>query len=96
MPYLDRRIDALGEGCLRHRRAMGALAGMGAMFGDHKRLRLRQVKHLPRNMGFRLLRRQRRTAVRAGRRMMIDNPVGLGDLTQRFALVPLLPARLAL
>jgi len=67
------------------------------MFGDDQRLRLGQIKHLPRRVTLlRHLPRQRRAAFGAGRGEMIFDVVGLGYLPQRLARVALLPARLPL
>ena len=63
------------------------------MLGDDERPRLGQIEHLPGAVADARVRIQARAAPGAGRRVMIDHAVGIGDLPQRLAFVTLLPAR---
>ena len=62
------------------------------MLGDDERTRLGQIEHLPGAVVDARVLIQARAAPGAGRRVMIDHDVGIGDLPQRFAFVALLPA----
>src|SRR2546427_6393070 len=64
------------------------------MFGDDERLRLAQIKHLTGAMTSARFRVEAHAAHRTGRRVMIDDFVGIGDLSQSLAFVTLLPTRL--
>ena len=66
---------------------------MCAMLGDDERGWLRQVEHLAGAVAGAHGGRHRRTAGRAGRRIMIDDPVRLGNLPQGLAFMTFLPAR---
>lgn len=65
------------------------------MFGDHERLWLGQIEYLTRGVIHRHVRRQRRAAFATIRGVMIGDLVRLGGLSQGFALVAFLPARLS-
>src|SRR5438552_3211881 len=67
---------------------------MRPMFGDDERLRLGQIKHLTGAMTSARFRVEAHAAHRTGRRVMIDDFVGIGDLSQSLAFVTLLPTRL--
>jgi hypothetical protein len=60
------------------------------MLDDDERRWLRQVEHLAGAVAWR---GHRRTAGRAGRRIIIDDPVRLGNLPQGLAFMTFLPAR---
>ena len=64
------------------------------MFGDDERLRLGQIEHLPDAVADTRVRVEARAAPRAGRRVMIDDVIGISDLPQGLAFVTRLPARL--
>ena len=91
---LHRRVDAIGKRRARLRAAGGALAIVRTMFGDDERLRLGQIKYLTDAMANARFRVEAHAARRAGRRIMIDDVVGISDLSQGLAFVTLLPARL--
>ena len=55
------------------------------MLGDDERPRLGQIEHLPGAVADARVRIQARAAPGAGRRVMIDHDVGIGDLPQRLA-----------
>jgi len=63
------------------------------MFGDDERLRLGQIEHLTGAMIDARFRIEARAARRARRWVMIDDLVGISDLSQGLAFVTLLPAR---
>ena len=63
------------------------------MFGDDERLRLGQIEHLTGAMTDARFRIEARAARRARRWVMIDDLVGISDLSQGLAFVTLLPAR---
>ena len=67
---------------------------MCTMFGDDERLRLGQIEHLPGAVAHTRVRIEARAAPRAGRRVMIDDVIGISDLPQGLAFVTFLPARL--
>ena len=90
---LHGRVDAVWKQRARLRAAGGALAIVRTMFGDDERLRLGQIKHLTRAMANARFRVEAHAAHRAGRRVMIDDVVGISDLSQCLAFVTLLPAR---
>src|SRR6516165_1381853 len=66
---------------------------MDAMLGNDERGWLRQVEHLAGAVAGAHGGRHRRPAGRAGRRVMIDDPVRLGNLPQGLAFMTILPAR---
>src|SRR5450830_1386930 len=88
-----RRVDAIRKRRARRRAADGALAIVRTMFGDDDRLRLGQIEHLTSAMADACFRVEARAAHRAGRRIMIDDFVGISDLSQGLAFVTLLAAR---
>jgi len=90
---LHRRVDAVRKQRTRLRAASSAPAIVRTMLGDDERPRLGQIEHLPGAVADARVRIQARAAPGAGRRVMIDHDVGIGDLPQRFAFVALLPAR---
>jgi hypothetical protein len=61
------------------------------MFGHDERLRLGQIKHLTGAMAKARLRVEAHAAHRTGRRIMIDDFVGTGDLSPGLAFVTVLP-----
>src|SRR3984957_9051469 len=63
------------------------------MFGHNERLRLGQIKHLTGAMANARFRVEAHAAHRTGRRVMIDDFVGISDLSQGLAFVTLLPTR---
>ena len=63
------------------------------MFGDDERPRLGQIEHLPDAVADARVRIEARAAPKAGRRVTIDDLIGISDLPQRLAFVTLLPAR---
>src|SRR5580700_3332098 len=63
------------------------------MFGHNERLRLGQIKHLTGAMANARFRVEAHAAHRTGRRIMIDDFVGISDLSQGLAFVTLLPTR---
>src|SRR5262249_24882718 len=67
---------------------------MCPMFGDDERLRLGQIKHLTGAMAHARFRVEAYAAYRTSRRVMIDDFVGIGDLSEGLAFVTLLPSRL--
>ena len=75
------------------RAASGASAIVRTMFGDDERPRLGQIEHLPDAVADARVRIEARAAPKAGRRVMIDDLIGISDLPQRLAFVTLLPAR---
>ena len=90
---LHRRVDAVRKQRPRLRAASGASAIVRTMLGDDERPRLGQIEHLPGAVADARVLIQARAAPGAGRRVMIDHDVGIGDLPQRLAFVALLPAR---
>ena len=90
---LHRRVDAVRKQRTRLRAASSAPAIVRTMLGDDERPRLGQIEHLPGAVADARVRIQARAAPGAGRRVMIDHDVGIGDLPQRLAFVALLPAR---
>src|SRR5216683_281096 len=90
---LHRRVDAIWKPPARCRAADGAWAIVRTMFGDDERLRLGQIKHLTGDMAGARFRIEASATRRAGRWVMIDHFVGIGDLSQGLAFVSLLPAR---
>jgi hypothetical protein len=64
------------------------------MFGHDERLRLGQIKNLTGAMANARFRVEAQAAHRTGRRVMMDNIVGIDDLSQGLAFVTLLPTRL--
>ena len=91
---LHGRVDAVGKRRPRLRAAGGASAIVCTMFGDDERLRLGQIEHLPGAVADARVRIEARAAPRAGRRVMIDDVIGISDLPQGLAFVTPLPARL--
>ena len=91
---LHGRVDAVGKRRPRLRAAGGASAIVCTMFGDDERLRLGQIEHLPGAVADARVRIEARAAPRAGRRVMIDDVIGISDLPQGLAFVTFLPARL--
>ena len=89
---LHRRLDLIGKRG-GWRPAAGTQAIMGAMLGDDERGWLRQVEYLAGAVAGAHGGRHRRPAGRAGRRVMIDDPVRLGNLPQGLAFMTFLPAR---
>ncbi len=63
------------------------------MFGDDERLRLGQIEHLTGAVADTRVRIEARAAPGAGRRVMIDDVIGISDLPQGLAFVTFLPAR---
>src|ERR1700733_2647335 len=61
------------------------------MFGHDERLRLGQIKHLTGAMANARFRVEAHAAHRTGRRIMIDDFVGISDLSQGLALCPFCP-----
>ena len=90
---LHGRVDAIWKQRARLRAAGGALAIVRTMFGDDERRRLGQIKHLSDAMANARFRVEAHAAHRAGLRVMIDDGVGISDLSQCLAFVTLLPAR---
>ena len=86
-------VDTVRKRRPRLRAAGGALAIMRTMFGDDERPRLGQIEHLPGAVANAGVRIEARAAPGAGRRVMIDDLIGISDLPQRLAFVTLLPAR---
>ncbi len=64
------------------------------MLSNDERCRLGQIEYLTGAMADARFRVEARAAHRAGRRIMIDDFVGISDLSQGLAFVTLLPARL--
>src|ERR1700704_2385112 len=64
------------------------------MFGHNERLRLGQIKNLTGAMANARFRVEAQAAHRTGRRVMMDDIVGIDDLSQGLAFVTLLPTRL--
>ena len=94
-PVLDRRRDPLRKPGSGFRAAFAAAAMMRPMRRDHQGPGLGQIEDLAGAVAGGRGRRQCRTTAPAGLGKMIDGGVGLGDLAQGLALVPLLPTRLA-
>ncbi len=69
-----RRVHPFGKRRPRGGAAGRALAGMGAMFGRHRRRWRRQVDHLPRRMAGGRSRVQCLATVRTGRRIVVRPP----------------------
>ena len=90
---LHRRVDAIWKRRTRLRATGGALAIVRTMFGDDQSRWLRQIKHLTGAMADACLRIEARAAPSAGRRIMMDDFVGISDLSQRLAFVALLTTR---
>ena len=74
---LHGRVDAVGKRRPRLRAAGGASAIVCTMFGDDERLRLGQIEHLPGAVADAHVRIEARAAPRAGRRVMIDDVIGI-------------------
>jgi hypothetical protein len=90
---LHGRVDAIWKQRARLRAAGGALAIVRTMFGDDERLRLGKIKHLTGDMANARFPVEARAALGAGRWVMIDDFVGISDLSQGLAFVTLLSAR---
>jgi hypothetical protein len=91
LAILDGRDHAFGKRRLRHASAMRAAVNRGPMFRDQERA-LGKVEHLALLDPYRRLRPKRRTAMAAHACLMSNHAIGIGDLSQRVALVALLPA----
>src|ERR1700681_4371221 len=91
LAILSGRDHSLGKRRLRLAAAMRAAVDRSLMFRNHERA-LGKVEHLALLDPDRRLRFERRTAMAAGARLVLNHMIGIGDLTQRAALVALLPA----
>ena len=91
LAILGGRDHAFGKRRLRHASAMRAAVDRGLMFRDQERA-LGKVEHLALLDPYRRLRLERPAAMAAGVRRVPNHMIGLGDLSQRVALVPPLPA----
>ena len=89
---LHRRRDSLGKRRPGRLTTLATAAGVGAMLGHDQRGWLGQVKDLPGAVRRGQVWGQGRTAVRAVIRVMLDNDIRFGHLTQRVAGMALLPA----
>src|SRR5208282_4218132 len=95
LAILGRRDHAIGKLGLRHAPALRAMIDRSLMFRDQQRT-LGKIEHLAFLDPNRRHRIQRRTAMAARAGLVPNHGVGIGDLTQRAALMALLaPARLA-
>src|ERR1700683_4860978 len=87
------RVDAVWKQRARLCATGGTFAIVRPMFGHDERLRLGQIKHLTGAMANARFRVEAHAAHRTGRRIMIDDFVGISDLSQGLAFVTLLPTR---
>src|SRR6516225_521870 len=86
----SRRRHSRGERRLSSLAALRTAADMGAMFRDHGRTRLGQVKHLARAMAFGHRWRQRCPAALASIGIMVDHNIRRHHLPQGLARMPFL------
>ena len=91
LAILGRRNDALGKVGARAPAASRAVVDRRPVLGHHQRF-LRKVENLALLLADLRRRQEPRLAMRASLRRMLDNPVGLGDLTQRIAAMAFLTA----